>query len=447
MHLGLEGIVPTSLWLAMVICFLISVFKEPAVGLYLLIPLLPLETIRYKLHGYFLGAQFVDILLLGAILGLKRQGREVICRTPLTGVLLVYLIFTYLSLVRGSFFLDVGLPLWFDDPRVSDWKNFVVDLLLVFLVTVSAIRTKRQMGHMLISMCLGALFLAKGFHNIMGDRDFSAFSYELRDSGPMGGAGVNGLAAFAAQVSVFLTGLCLVERRALARIGYLCVIVASVYCLLFSLSRGGYAALLIGLLFLGFVRNRWLVLGVVGFLLVWQSLVPAAVRERVFMTQENGEIDHSAAARLSLWDEAMRVFEADPAFGTGFDTYKYGSHVGGYGDTHNLFVKVLVETGVCGLLLFFAILYRLFRIGFRLSRTASDPFLRSIGLGFSGLMIAALIGNFFGDRWMYFQITGYTFAFGALAVRAQQITDEQDEAETDEEERGLVELEMAGVSA
>ncbi len=426
MHLGLEGIVPTSLWLAMVVCFLISVFKEPCVGLYLVMPLLPLETVRYKLHGYFLGAQFVDILLLGAILGLKRQGRPIFLRTPLNTLLGIYIVFTYLSMVRGSFSLDVGLPLWFSDPRVSDWKNFVVDLSLVFFVTASAVRTKRQMGMLLISMSLGALLLAKGFHNIIGERDFSAFSYDLRDSGPMGGAGVNGLAAFAAQVSVFFAGLCLAEKQLPARLGYLGVIAANVYCLLFSLSRGGYAALLAGFIFLGVVRNRLLLVGVLGFLLVWQSVVPAAVRERVFMTEENGEIDHSAAARLNLWDEAMGVFEADPVFGTGFNTYKYGSHVGGYGDTHNLFVKVLVETGLSGLLLFLAILYKLFQIGFRLNRTASDPFLKSIGLGFSGLMFSALVANFFGDRWMYFQITGYTFAFAGLAVRSQQITDEQD---------------------
>lgn len=409
--------------------FFLSVFKSPSIGLYLLIPLLPLETVRYRLHGYFLGAQFVDILLLGVILGLKREGREIFPKTPLSALLWTYIGFTYLSMFRGSFFLGAPLPLWFSDPRVSDWKNFVVDLSLMFFVTSSAIRTKRQMGTLLFTMCIGYLLLAKNFHNAVGDRDFSAFSYNLRDAGTMGGAGVNGLAAFAAQGSVFLLGVLLIERRVLLKTAYAVVISASVYCVLFALSRGAYAALLIGIIFLGFVRNRLLLLAVVAFLLVWQSLVPPAVRQRVFMTDENGEIDHSAASRLSLWDEAMEVFKADPVFGTGFNTYRYESHVGGYGDTHNLFVKVLVETGVTGLVLFLAIFSRLFKIGFRLHRTATDPFLKSIGLGFSALMISALVANFFGDRWMYFQITGYTFAFAAMAVRAQQMTDEAAQGE------------------
>ena len=431
LHTGLEGIVPTSLWIAEFVFFLLSVFRSPSIGLYLLIPLLPLETVRYRIHGYFLGAQFVDVLLLGVIIGLKRQGRSIFPKTPLSTLLWVYIAFTYLSMIRGSFFLGVNLPLWFSDPRVSDWKNFVVDLSLMFFVTCSAIRTKKQMGILLIAMCVGYLLLAKNFHSTMGDRDFSAFSYSLRDAGAMGGAGVNGLAAFAAEGSVLLIGLCLVERKILVKFAYLGVISASIYCVLFALSRGAYAALLIGIIFLGFVRNRLLLLVVFVFLLIWQSVVPTAVQQRVFMTDENGEIDHSAAARLSLWDEAMGVFKADPVFGTGFNTYAYGSHVGGYGDTHNLFVKVLVETGVTGLALFLAIFSKLFKIGFRLHRTATDPFLKSIGLGFSALMISALVANFFGDRWMYFQITGYTYAFAALAVRAQEMTDEAEVEQAD----------------
>lgn len=424
-HLGLDSYAATLLWLLEIGGFLVSVFWRAEIGLYILIPLLPLQTVRYRVHGMFLGDQFVDVLLLGVILGLKRQGRPVFSKTPLNVLLWTYIIFTYLSMFRGSFFLNVDMPLWFSDPRVSDWKNYVVDLTLMYFVTVSAIRTKRQMGILIITMSIGCLLVAKGFHNVIGDRDFSTFSYELRDSGPLGWAGVNGLAAFAAQASVFLTALYLAERRFLAKMAYFGVVASGVYCLVFALSRGGYAAFLIGILYLGIVRSRLLLAGLILFLLGWEGLVPAAVQERITMTTDStGELDHSAEARISLWQEAMHVFDADPVFGTGFNTYSYGDHVGGYRDTHNVYVKVLVETGLSGLLLFLAIFQKLFQIGFRLNRLATDPFLKSIGLGFSALMLAVFIGNLFGDRWMYFQITGYTYAFGALATRALQMTEE-----------------------
>jgi O-antigen ligase len=443
-HLGIDGIAATLLYTAEIVCFLLSVFWRPSIGLYLLMAFLPLQTIRYRLHGYFLGAQFVDVLLLSVMLGLKRQKQPVISKTCLNAALIAYVVYTYLSLFKGSLFLGADMPWFFDDPRLSEWKNYVVDLSLMFFVTVSAIRTKKQMKIMLLVMCIGSLVLAKGFHNIMDDRSFSSFSYSLRDAGPMGWAGVNGLAAFAAQMAVAFTALLLFEKRLWAKVGYFAVVGACSYCLLFALSRGGYAAFLIGIIFLGIVRNRLVLIGVFVFLSMWQGLVPPAVRERVFMTEENGVIDHSAAARLSLWGEAMQVFQADPVFGTGFNTYAYGSHVGGYGDTHNVFVKVLVETGLVGLLLFLAIFCKLFKIGFRLYRTATDSFLKSIGLGLSGLMLTAFVANMFGDRWMYFEITGYTYAFAALAVRAQQMTDE---GEPEEEEAEMADSDLLATPA
>jgi putative inorganic carbon (hco3(-)) transporter len=433
LHLGLDGSTATMLWVAEIVFFFLSVFWRPAAGLYLLIPLLPLQTIRYRLHGYFLGAQFVDVLLLGVILGLRRRGEPLLGKTPLNTLLFIYIGFTYLSMIKGSFFLGIGLPLWFDDSRVSDWKNYVVDLSLMFFVVRSAIQTKRQMGILMCGMSIGVLLLAKNFHSSISGRDFSSFSYSLRDSGAMGWAGVNGLAALMAQVAVCFLGFCLAERRFRNKLAYLGVISACTYCLLFALSRGGYGAFLIGALYLGITKNRLLLVALVSFLFVWQGIVPAAVRERVMMTDNEGVIDHSAASRLSLWEEAMQVFKADPVFGTGFNTYAYGSHVGGYGDTHNVFVKVLVETGLTGIVLFLAIFRKLFQIGRRLYRTATDPFLQALGLGFSTMMLAVFVGNMFGDRWMYFEITGYTYAFAAMAVRAQEISDSEVDEQSQEE--------------
>ena len=443
MHLGLDGGAATVLWIAEIVFFFLSIFWRPAAGLYLLIPLLPLQTIRYRLHDYFLGAQFVDILLLGVMLGLRRRREPIFPNSPLKTLLFVYIGFTYLSMVKGSFFLGIDLPLWFDDPRVSDWKNYVVDLSLMFFVVRSAIKTKRQMGGLICAMGVGILLLAKNFHGSIAGRDFSSFSYNLRDSGAMGWAGVNGLAALMAQVAVCFLGLFLAERRFRNKLAYLSVIAACTYCLLFALSRGGYGAFLVGVLYLGITKNRLVLLGLLAFLLMWQGIVPTAVRERIMMTDNEGVIDHSAASRLSLWEEAMQVFKADPIFGTGFNTYAYGSHVGGYGDTHNVFVKVLVETGLTGLLLFLAIFRRLFQIGRRLYRTAADPFLQALGLGFSAMMLAVFVGNMFGDRWMYFEITGYTYAFAAMALRAQEISDSgQDQSSEEDHLDDVGEMEM-----
>src|SRR5438270_456765 len=85
----------------------------------------------------------------------------------------------------GSFVIGAPLPLWFSDPRLSDWKNYMV-MPLIFLIAVNAITTKKQMQTLLVLMCLSVILLDRSFVNLMSGRDMSSFSYDMRDAGAMG---------------------------------------------------------------------------------------------------------------------------------------------------------------------------------------------------------------------------------------------------------------------
>ncbi|MGB9511955.1 MAG: O-antigen ligase family protein, partial [Candidatus Acidiferrum sp.] len=185
-------------------------------------------------------------------------------------------------------------------------------------------------------------------------------------------------------------------------------------------SRGGYLAFLVGCLFLGLVKQRKLLILLAVFLATWASLVPPAVQQRVFMTYDKNthELDHSSETRVNLWEEAMQIYDTNPLVGAGFFTYAYTSHYNGYKDTHNLFVKVLVETGVVGLLLFLWLLVKTFTAGYQLFRRSGDPFLCSIGLGLSAWVICALVANLFGDRWTYLQVNGFMWVLAGLVSRS-----------------------------
>ncbi len=425
-HLGLESYVSYLFPTVCIAAFFIAIFWNPRVGLYVLVPLLPLQTVRYRLHEYPLGALFVDLMLLAIALGLKRRGLPVFLKTPFNRILVVYVVFTYLWLWRGMLHLSSGPPLWFDDRRLQDWKNYVVMFLLMFL-TASAIRTKRQIQVLLAVMFLSVFLLDKYFLGTVQGRDFSQFSYDSRFAGAMGYAGVNGFAAFQAQISTFLLAFALTLPGLLVKTGTSFLLGMNVLCLIYALSRGGYAAFLLGCLFLGLVRNRMVLVLLAAFLVSWQALVPVAVKERIFMTTGEDGMDHSAASRLGLWEEAMKTFDGDPVFGTGFNTYAYQENYEGYQDTHNMYVKVLVETGVVGISIFLLLLWKMYRAGWRLYRTSRDPLFRALGIAFAGLMVSAGLANFFGDRWTYLQVGGFTFALLGLVIRAQQITEEEGE--------------------
>ncbi len=420
------GLAPLALYISAIIVLLLSVFWRPQIGLYFLIPLLPLQTTRYKILDYPLGNKLVFIILLGVILGLLLRGRSLLPPAlPLKKLLILFMLFHFVSLWYGAFYLGGPLPLSFDDPRFETWINYMVMPGLYFVV-VCAIRDVKQMKILIMLMCLSLLVVDRGFYSTQRGRDLSQYSDRLRDAGPLGYAGTNGLGAFEAAVSTFLLGLYAFEKKKWIKLAILGLLAGNMYCLLFSFSRGGYIGFLAGLVFLGTFKERKLLIVVLALVIGYGALLPTAVRERIAMTydEDSGSVDSSSEGRLDLWRDAAQLFLENPVIGTGFDTYAYLHRVGGFQDTHNIYLKVLVETGLIGLALFLALLVGIYRLGFRLFRSAQDPFLASVGLGFAAMVVVTFMTNLFGDRWTYLQVSGYLWTWLACVVRGQKIVAE-----------------------
>jgi putative inorganic carbon (HCO3(-)) transporter len=415
---GGTGLTPFLIYFGAIIAFFLSVFWRPHLGLYFLIPLLPLQTVRYLLHPLPMGEKLVDFVLLGVIVGLfVRSHGRVFVQTPLNMFLIAWAVFHFASLWRGAFFLGSNLPLWFSDTRFSNWKNYMI-MPLIFFVVAAAVKDKRQMKILLLLMMVSVLRANLGFYNTVSDRDFSHFSYGLRYAGALGYAGENGLAAFEAQLALVCIAIYTFTRNLTIKIGILAFTGLCFYCLLFAFSRGGYLGFVTGVLFLGIVRDRKFLIFLVLLILGWQAVIPTAVTERIFMTYEQGQIDSSAGERVTIWQDAVTLVPQNPILGTGFDTYEFMGRVEEYRDTHNLYLKILLETGVVGLVLFLVLLWKMFWLSFRLFRASEDSFFRALGLGCAAYVICAVIVNFFGDRWMYLQVNGYLWTFLGLVARA-----------------------------
>ena len=73
-HFGLEGYLGLIIYVGGIIAFLLSVFWRPQAGLYFLMPLIPLQTLRYTAHGFTWGEHLVDIVMLGVMIGMLFYG-------------------------------------------------------------------------------------------------------------------------------------------------------------------------------------------------------------------------------------------------------------------------------------------------------------------------------------------------------------------------------------
>lgn len=148
-------------------------------------------------------------------------------------------------------------------------------------------------------------------------------------------------------------------------------------------------------------------------------------------TNETGDLDHSSETRVNLWEDAFTLLESNPLTGTGYLTYAYMGRVGDYKDTHNIYVKVLVETGWVGLIMFLGLIFRFIWTGLRLFATSLDPVLAGLGMGLAGWVICSATANFFGDRWNYFQVNGYMWVLAGLTAKALQLLEELDLSESE----------------
>ncbi len=411
-HFGIGNHSAELLYGAGIAAIVLSLFWRPLIGLLYLVPLLPLQTVRYRMLDYPLGSSMVSLVIVAVVLGIAlRRG---FVHTPWNRALSVYCAFLFISVCAGSYYLGRTEIIYFDDSRFADFKDYILMPLLLIAVA-AAVKTRREVLLIAILLCMGIMAVNAGVWSTFSGRDYSNYSDDMRESGVLGQAGANGLGAFTAQAGVSCLAVAAFVRPLWLKLPFYGLSFFSSLCLMYSFSRGAYIAFFAAVLFVGIFKQRLLLVGMLVFGLLWASVVPEAVRDRVGI---GGGLDHSSETRVTLWEDALTLAGANIILGTGFNTYAYLGRVGNYKDTHNMYVKVLVETGIVGLLLFLTILFLTFLFGMRLTRTSDDWLYQGLGFSLATWLVCTAIVNLFGDRWTYLQVNGYMWILAGLVSRA-----------------------------
>lgn len=419
MGTGLGHYIPLVAYLGFWVAIFISLFKKPVYGLYYMIPFLPYRTMRDHFMEWPLGASVVTILVFAVIIGAFFHGKR-LPKSRLIWIWFAFGFYLYLSMWMGTALTAAPAPLWLHDANFVTWKDYMLTPL-VFVAAAMTLDDRKTIRTAIMIAAFSLFMIDRSSLMESLSHTWTSFDEDKRSGGPLG-YGSNQTAAFLAQFAVFFWGFMQFVKRKKLRLFAYALVALTLLSTMYCFSRAGYLGVIVSVLMLGIVKDRKLLIIGAVFLFTWQAVVPTAVTQRVNMTHQDGQLDESAQERVELWTNAENTFMSYPVFGTGFATFQYGEHVGELKDTHNWYVKVLVETGLVGLLFALALLQSMFSVALRLFRKAEDPLYRGLGLGLFVCLCCLVITNFFGDRWTYIEINGLLWILIGAAVQANALS-------------------------
>jgi len=222
------------------------------------------------------------------------------------------------------------------DPGLSFWSSLLfLNYVAVFYLTIQAVRTRSGLRELLLVVIGVAFFLSVfGFIKTLGGNPFPWWDYtDLNQAGSFASTygNRNHLAGYMEMAIPLLLGLYLTGlggwKMLLA--GYVTLVLIA--ALLLSLSRGGWSAAFIGLVFMGvcllcdrrFKRKAFIVTGMVGVLVVtFLALSSTPVVERI-LTVSNAEGEPSLQSRVTVWGGVIEMMKERPLLGSGPGTFPY----------------------------------------------------------------------------------------------------------------------------
>lgn len=311
---------------------------------------------------------------------------------------------------------------YFDGDRVTDY----VKLWLIFLVAANVAENRRQLELLTVAwLAIFALYPVRGtlFNFAFGIGDFGRYAWNHSFSNPNDLAGLT-LPMLALSVAVLQGSV----KRSWVRFSALAGVVILPALIVITQSRGGILALAtVGLLIIAQYRRqaRGLAIGVLAAGVVFLA-APPEVWDRLGGLINAGdttmlrEVDEegSAEQRFEIWRVALAISADHPVAGVGLGRYQeahaeyaalsqFKPTAWGRRDTHSIYLNILAETGIPGLLLFICMVGAVLVRGYRLARrlqsidpTASRQ-ITTLSIGLVGFLQAGLFGTFHRVAFLY----------------------------------------------
>jgi O-antigen ligase len=341
-------------------------------------------------------------------------------KTPLNQPIAAYILACFLATLWGKITGDIeGIAGFFFVLKYFEY-------MIVFFMVVNFVKTPDQAKRLLFCLFITCFIVSiYGLIQIPGGGRVSApFEGEVGEPNSFGGYLV-----FMGAIAVALMDH-LKDMR--VRLGLAMLLVVLLLSLLYTQSRASYLAIIPAYLVFSLLSRRrfYLIAGLIIALALSPFIIPRVAKERISFTfmqpEEKGQIqfgkvrlDTSSSARIIGYKQGLSAWRKSPILGYG---------VTGHHFMDAQYPRILVETGIVGMLAFAWLVYALFGVGLSIWRDAQDDLLRglSVGLiaGFVGLLVHAIGANtFIIVRIMepFWFVTGIVIALSAMAEESKQV--------------------------
>lgn len=419
---------PLIIYLIFFPIMFITLFRVE-IGILFFITLVPIIVVMKKIATFPGGNNMADFLLIALVIGwfLKagRENRKIFESSPINLVVVLVVLGSIINIIRGYTFM--ALPADINLTRLMTWKNYMI-LPLIYFVTINTIRKEDIVKWIIICICFSMLAMDFNFYGTFKWLKSYHYSHDIRTSGAFSFLGPNEMGIFFSQFTFLLLGISyfLDDKKLRYFIFFVCV--CNIYSILYSYSRTTYMGVIAGLLTLGLLKDRRLLLLLFALIISYSVVLPNSVVERIDMTfldkQQTSEdrlqssgFDVGGATievtgRKHLWEKATAYFKRHPFVGIGFDTFR---HREGW-ITHSLYMKILAEQGLLGALIFLLFTMTILRQSYNLFKHSRSKLGQGIGLGFFTCIIVHLVGSVSGDQSLYYNLMAIYWLFMGIVA-------------------------------
>jgi len=304
-------------------------------------------------------------------------------KTPLNKAILFYVLACLIS---------TGLGILADRVGVRTGALFVlkyIEYFIVYFMVVNHVRDADQIKRFVFCLFLTCFIISIfGILQIPGGARVSA-PFEGTRGEP------NTLGGYLIFMGAIAGGLFIKTENPKLKSFLPILIISIVLPLLFTRSRSSYLALMPTCFVLGLLlRHRVIIISLMTVVFLLSPLfLPSTVKERILFTFTQKEtsnqveigqvrLDTSTSSRILGLKRLLRDFPEHPVLGYGITGYEF---------IDSQYPKVLIETGVLGIIAFFYLLYSIFKMAINHLNEVKTPYFKGLAIGF----IAGYIGLLF----------------------------------------------------